>query len=64
MVCPRRGHSLVTRDYRRGEDTGVHKNGVDWDVDGVLHEGRDCCSGEVRGGRPGHLIETLVFFHP
>lgn len=36
--------------------------GVDWDVDGALHEGRDCCFDGVRSGRPGDLIEASRFF--
>ena len=31
-------------------------------MDGALHEGRDCCFGEVRGGRRGDLIEASRFF--
>ena len=66
VVCPRLSYPLEARICRRGEDPGFHENGVDWDVDGALHEWRHCCFCEARGGRScaalAILIEGSVFF--
>lgn len=60
MVCPRRSYSLEARICIRGEDPGFHENVVDWDVDGALHKGRDCCFGEARGGRSYAALAILI----